>query len=132
MSRHSPSAIAVDHLVGARLRERRTMLGWTQKELAERIGITYQQLHKYEEGVNRISAARLFRCAQELHTPIDFFFQDMGGEATHPLGARQRRALSLSRAFNEIPEAHLQRALTDLARMLAQPLEPRAPRDEGS
>lgn len=108
------------------------MLGWTQKELAQRIGITYQQLHKYEEGVNRISAGRLFRCAQELHAPIDFFFQDAGERGTRPEGPRYRRALSLSRAFNDISEAHLQRALAELARVLAQPLSPPAGQEETS
>lgn len=95
------------------------MLGLTQHQLAQRVGITYQQLHKYEQAINRISASRLFRCSQVLNAPVDFFFQDLG-DGTQPR-ARDRRSLTLSRAFNEITEFHLQRAIADLARTLAQP-----------
>ena len=122
MSKARNPATAVDRHVGARIRERRTMLGLTQHELAERVGITYQQLHKYEQAINRISAGRLFRCSQELNAPIDFFFQHMDGAALRR--TRHRSSLSLSRAFNEIAELHLQRALADLARMLAEPIDP--------
>ena len=56
----------IDHYVGARVRERRIMLGFTQQQLADLIGVTYQQAHKYERGINRISAGRLFDIAQVL------------------------------------------------------------------
>jgi transcriptional regulator with XRE-family HTH domain len=121
MSRLKNPAVSVDRLVGARLKERRTMLGLSQDDLAQRIGITYQQLHKYENAVNRISASRLFLCAQELNAPIDYFFDDLGGAlAAEERRPRHRRSLSFSRAFNEISEAHLQRALVELARVLAE------------
>jgi transcriptional regulator with XRE-family HTH domain len=121
MSRLKNPAVSVDRLVGARLKERRTMLGLSQDDLAQRIGITYQQLHKYENAVNRISASRLFLCAQELNAPIDYFFDDLGGARTaEDRRPRHRRSLSFSRAFNEISEAHLQRALVELARVLAE------------
>ncbi len=97
------------------------MLGLTQKEVAQRVGITYQQLHKYELAINRISAGRLFRCADELHVPIDFFFRELGDQATHGQQPRHRRSLSFSRAFNEITDAHFQHALAEMARVLAQP-----------
>ena len=122
MSRLKNPAVSVDRLVGARLKERRTMLGLSQDDLAQRIGITYQQLHKYENAVNRISASRLFLCAQELNAPIDYFFDDLGGPlAGEDRRPRHRRSLSFSRAFNEISEAHLQRALVELAKVLAEP-----------
>src|SRR5665213_1944577 len=57
----------IDHHVGARVRERRIMLGFTQQQLADLIGVTYQQAHKYERGINRISAGRLFEIANERH-----------------------------------------------------------------
>lgn len=121
-------ATAMDHLVGAKLRERRMMLGLTQGDLARRVGITHQQLHKYEQGVNRISAARLFLCARELSAPVDFFFQE-GEEQTEPR-PRHRRSLSFSQAFNDITEAHLQRALAEFTRMLVQPLGQGSEKDE--
>jgi transcriptional regulator with XRE-family HTH domain len=121
MSRLKNPAVSVDRLVGARLKERRTMLGLSQDDLAQRIGITYQQLHKYENAVNRISASRLFLCAQELNAPIDYFFDDLSGPlAAEERRPRHRRSLSFSRAFNEISEAHLQRALVELAKVLAE------------
>jgi transcriptional regulator with XRE-family HTH domain len=119
MPRAKGVATAIDHLVGARLRERRIMLGLTQGELAERLGITHQQLHKYELAINRISAARLFQCARELNTPLEFFFQEEPG-LDQP---RRRLSLTFSQLFNEIPDAHLQRALVEVTRMLAQARE---------
>jgi transcriptional regulator with XRE-family HTH domain len=116
MPRAKGAATAIDHLVGARLRERRIMLGLTQGELAERLGITHQQLHKYELAINRISAARLFLCARELNTPLEFFFQE---EQTLDQ-PRRRLSLTFSQLFNEIPDDHLQRALVEVTRMLAQ------------
>jgi transcriptional regulator with XRE-family HTH domain len=133
MSRLKNPAVSVDRLVGARLKERRTMLGLSQDDLAQRIGITYQQLHKYENAVNRISASRLFLCAQELNAPIDYFFDDLGGAlAAEERRPRHRRSLSFSRAFNEISEAHLQRALVELARVLAESGGESRPQDKSS
>jgi transcriptional regulator with XRE-family HTH domain len=116
------SQSAVDRFVGARIRERRTMLGFTQHELALHVGVTYQQLHKYETAANRISASRLFQFAQALGAPIDYFFAGVyedrtGGPQEAP---RQRLALELSRNFNEITEPQHQQALAELARVLAQ------------
>src|SRR6516162_9227930 len=60
----------IDRHVGARIRERRIMLGLTQQQLADLIGVTYQQAHKYERGINRVSAGRLFEVAQVLGVPV--------------------------------------------------------------
>ena len=62
------STAAIDDHVGSRIRERRIMLGLTQQQLAEMIGVTYQQAHKYERGINRVSAGRLFEIARALST----------------------------------------------------------------
>jgi transcriptional regulator with XRE-family HTH domain len=133
MSRLKNPAVSVDRLVGARLKERRTMLGLSQDDLAQRIGITYQQLHKYENAVNRISASRLFLCAQELNAPIDYFFDDLGSpQSAEDRRPRHRRSLSFSRAFNEISEAHLQRALVELAKVLAESGGESSPQDKSS
>jgi DNA-binding XRE family transcriptional regulator len=64
----------IDRHVGARIRERRIMLGLTQQQLADLIGVTYQQAHKYERGINRVSAGRLFEVAQVLGVPVSYFF----------------------------------------------------------
>ena len=64
------STAAIDDHVGARIRERRIMLGLTQQQLAEMIGVTYQQAHKYERGINRVSAGRLYEIARVLNAPI--------------------------------------------------------------
>jgi DNA-binding XRE family transcriptional regulator len=60
----------IDRHVGARVRERRIMLGLTQQQLADLIGVTYQQAHKYERGINRVSAGRLYEIAQVLSVPV--------------------------------------------------------------
>jgi len=67
----------VDVHVGARMRLRRTLLGISQEKLGEAIGLTFQQIQKYERGTNRISASRLFDLARVLDVPISFFFDDM-------------------------------------------------------
>src|SRR5207253_6079429 len=67
----------IDRHVGARIRERRIMLGLTQQQLADLIGVTYQQAHKYERGINRVSAGRLYEIAQVLSVPIGYFFEGL-------------------------------------------------------
>src|SRR5881392_1278104 len=70
----------VDRHVGARVRERRIMLGLTQQQLADLIGVTYQQAHKYERGINRVSAGRLFEVARVLSVPVSYFYEGIGDE----------------------------------------------------
>src|SRR5918995_4746038 len=67
----------VDRYIGARIRARRIMLGLTQQQMAELIGITYQQAHKYEKGLNRVAAGRLFTIAQALGVEVSHFFGGM-------------------------------------------------------
>lgn len=67
----------VDVHIGHRLRARRTLLGISQEELAQRLGVTFQQVQKYEHGRNRISGSRLFDAACALHVPVGYFFEDM-------------------------------------------------------
>ena len=73
-------ALDVDHYVSLRIRQRRIMLGLTQQQMAELIGVTYQQAHKYETGINRISAGRLYQIAQALGVDISYFFEDVDPE----------------------------------------------------
>lgn len=109
----------VDRHVGARVRERRIMLGFTQQQLADLIGVTYQQAHKYERGINRISAGRLFEVAHVLSVPVNYFFEGLDGNPTRTISARERMCLELARNFAHIPNERYQEALSALARVLA-------------
>lgn len=71
----------LDRHVGRRVRLRRTLLGLTQQELGEQIGVTFQQIQKYERGTNRISASRLWEIARVLKVPVAFFFEDYQEDA---------------------------------------------------
>jgi transcriptional regulator with XRE-family HTH domain len=110
-----------DRHVVMRMRERRIMLGLTQQQMAELIGVTYQQAHKYEKGTNRISAGRLFRIAQALDVEVGFFFDGMGTERVAEPNDRQRAMLDLARSFAHLPTRRHQQAICDLARALANP-----------
>ena len=68
-------ALDVDRYVSLRIRQRRIMLGLTQQQMAELIGVTYQQAHKYEKGINRVAAGRLYRIAQALGVEVGYFFE---------------------------------------------------------
>ena len=115
-------AAAVDQHVGARIRERRTLLGISQQQLAATIGVTYQQAHKYEHGHNRISAGRLYEIAEALAVPISWFFDGAEeDEAGHEPSQRQRLCLELARNFAAIENEKHQDAVSQLARALADP-----------
>ena len=98
-SRKGPHPIDVH--VGSRVRLRRNLLGMNQTKLAKAVGVTYQQIQKYEWGVNRVGASRLFNLSRVLDVPISFFFEDLSPAAA---GARKRRARGLS----EVPAAVLE------------------------
>ena len=101
------------------MRERRIMLGLTQQQLADLIGVTYQQAHKYERGINRISAGRLYEIAQVLSVPIGYFFDGLEGQDSRAISPRERMCLELARNFAQIPNERHQEALSQLARALA-------------
>jgi transcriptional regulator with XRE-family HTH domain len=109
----------IDRHVGARVRERRIMLGLTQQQLADLIGVTYQQAHKYERGINRVSAGRLFEIAQMLRVPVSYFFDGLDIEAGRVGSPRERMCLELARNFSQIANEKHQEALSQLARALA-------------
>ena len=120
----------VDVHVGKRVRHRRWMVGMTQQQLGDIVGIKFQQIQKYETGMNRISASRLWDIAQALGVSISFFFEgfdedDSTVEATTAVADVQRgdlladkEALELVRSYYAIPEAQ-RRRLFDLARVLS-------------
>jgi transcriptional regulator with XRE-family HTH domain len=113
------STAAIDDHVGARIRERRIMLGLTQQQLAEMIGVTYQQAHKYERGINRVSAGRLYEIARVLNAQITYFYEGLGQEAPRPVTPHQRMLLEIARNFAEIQNEKHQEAVSQLARALA-------------
>jgi transcriptional regulator with XRE-family HTH domain len=110
----------VDSYVGGRIRERRVMLGLSQQQMAQLIGVTYQQAHKYERGINRISAGRLYEIARVLRVPVSYFFEGLDGNSSEDdLSLRQRMCLELARNFTQIPNERHREALSQLARVLA-------------
>ena len=113
-----PSPQDADRHIGTRVRARRVVLGLTQLQVAEMLGVTYQQAHKYETGVNRISAGRLHALARALEVEPAYFYEGLGsGEPTRPT-ARQRQMIELSRNFTVLPRQQ-QVALAEMARALA-------------
>jgi transcriptional regulator with XRE-family HTH domain len=114
----------VDIHVGKRVRHRRWMLGVTQQQLAEQVGIKFQQIQKYETGMNRISASRLWDIAEVLQVPISFFFEGLEKDEAVPDTTQgdlmaDKEALELVRSYYAIPEAQ-RRRLFDLARVLSE------------
>lgn len=95
------------------------MLGYTQQQLADMIGVTYQQAHKYERGINRVSAGRLFEIAEVLDVPVGYFYDGLGAKSEKEAPTRQRMCLELARNFSMIKNDRHQEALSQLARALA-------------
>jgi transcriptional regulator with XRE-family HTH domain len=115
----------VDVHVGKRIRHRRWMVGMTQQQLAERVGIKFQQIQKYETGMNRVSASRLWDISETLSVPVSFFFEGLEGGADKPAESSMpsdiladKEALELVRSYYAIPE-NQRRRLFELARVLS-------------
>ena len=113
----------VDAHVGKRIRHRRWMVGMTQQQLADRVGIKFQQIQKYETGMNRVSASRLWDIAEALAVPVSFFFEGLSeAGAVAAAGGdmlADKEAMDLVRSYYAIPEAQ-RRRLFDLARVLSE------------
>lgn len=113
----------VDIHVGKRIRHRRWMIGMTQQQLADEVGIKFQQIQKYETGMNRVSASRLWDIAKATDVPIQFFFEGLDGAAVPAEQVEgdlqaDKEALQLIRSYYSIPEAQ-RRRLFELARVLS-------------
>ena len=114
----------VDVHVGKRVRHRRWMVGMTQQQLATMVGIKFQQIQKYETGMNRVSASRLWDIAKALKVDVAYFFDGIDAAADDNAGAEvadpmaEKEALDLVRCYYAIPEAQ-RRRLFDLARVLS-------------
>ncbi len=103
----------VDDHVGERIRERRTMMGLTQENLANALQISYQQVQKYETGANRVSAGRLYEMAQRLEVDVSFFFECLEPTSERkPMehGGKNRSTIELIRNFTEIGDLSVRSA----------------------
>ncbi len=127
----------VDVHVGTRVRLRRTLLGMTQTGLGQAIGLTFQQVQKYERGVNRIGSSRLYDLARVLDVPVNFFFDDMpkeiasksgagstvppdGAEAFDPDIVSKRETLELVRAYYKVENPHVRKRLFEMVKALGK------------
>lgn len=123
----------VDIHVGKRIRLRRTILGMSQEELAKSLGITFQQVQKYEKGVNRVGSSRLFDIAQVLNVPVSFFFDEYGevnpiygfaeenDEFKHEKGdVSNREIMGLVKAYCQIKSPETRKKAIELIKSLAE------------
>jgi transcriptional regulator with XRE-family HTH domain len=131
MSDNKKKPNPVDVHVGARIRLRRNMIGLSQEKLGESLGITFQQIQKYEKGMNRVGASRLQAIGNILNVPVTFFFDDMPGQSDKPKGFDEEsettyvvgflnssEGIQLARAFAKITDAKIRRKILDLVRTL--------------
>ncbi len=133
-SSNKKSPNPVDIHVGSRVRLRRMLVGLSQEKLGDSMGLTFQQIQKYEKGVNRIGASRLFKLSQVLDVPVQFFFEGMQsvGPAGNPGMAEPdtdvflyeflntRDGLELNRAFIKVGDSNVRRSVIDLVRSLGR------------
>ncbi len=112
----------VDAYVGARIRERRTAMGFAQENLALALEISYQQVQKYEAGTNRVSAGRLYEIARKLDVEVPYFYEGLNPEQdVTPLdhGGKNRAVIELVQNFAEITDPDLRAAITGLVKALS-------------
>jgi transcriptional regulator with XRE-family HTH domain len=130
MSTKAPNP--VDKYVGSRVRMRRIMLGMSQEKLGEALGLTFQQIQKYEKGTNRVGASRLQQISEVLQVPVSFLFDGspsgvVGGEISAESASpayiadflATSEGLALTRAFTRIPDSKLRRSIVDLVEQIA-------------
>ena len=122
----------VDRYVGSRVRMRRIMLGMSQEKLGDALGLTFQQVQKYEKGTNRVGASRIQQIADILHVPVSFLFEGAPGGSLNSEGFIEpasptyvsdflatSEGLALTRAFTRITDSKLRRAIVDMVEHIA-------------
>ena len=141
MAKKTPNPIDVH--VGGRVRLRRMLIGMSQERLGELLGLTFQQVQKYEKGTNRIGASRLYQISQYLGAPVQFFFEDIAGDGAAPQAAAEGFAerdsapfvmefvssaegIDLNRAYARIADTRVRKRILELVRCLAEDLPPLA------
>ncbi|MGE0503726.1 MAG: helix-turn-helix domain-containing protein [Rhizobiaceae bacterium] len=134
MSDNKKKPNPIDVHVGSRIRLRRNMMGMSQERLGDKLGITFQQIQKYEKGTNRIGASRLQAISSILEVPVSFFFEDApGGVGTRPGGMAEdasatyvvdflnsAEGIQLNRAFTRIANPAVRRRVIDLIKTLSE------------
>ena len=128
----------VDVHVGSRIQLRRKMLGMSQQKLGDAMGLTFQQVQKYEKGANRVGSSRLFQLSKVLNVPVSFFFDDMPEEIAGSKGHLQeatvpfadnpltkRETLELVRAYHRISTAAVRKRVFELVKSLADLTNPK-------
>ncbi len=137
--KNNSSTSSLDSYIGDRIRTRRIMLGLSQEKLAESLGITFQQIQKYERGVNRVSASQLYRISGVLDTPISYFFEGIptnhhsglisGVAESLPFDTYQTKFLTkketftLLKAYYDIEPPTIRRKILELISCLAQQVQ---------
>jgi transcriptional regulator with XRE-family HTH domain len=129
--RSSRRANPVDVHVGSRVRLRRMLLGMSQEKLGEHLGLTFQQIQKYEKGINRIGASRLFELSKVLAVPVQFFYEELPVSGGRARGFAEqpesyaveflasREGLELNKAFARITDPRVRRSIVELVRSFA-------------
>jgi len=110
----------IDVNIGMKINQLRLALGKTRQELAQQIGVTHQQLQKYEKGVNRITASRLVNVANSLDVPVTYFFEDTKNPLSQKQLSRQRMYLEMMRDFTAIKEEEQQDIVRKLIKVLSE------------
>jgi transcriptional regulator with XRE-family HTH domain len=126
----------VDVHVGRRLRLKRTIMGLSQETIGKAIGVTFQQIQKYERGINRMGASRLYDFAKALHVPVSYFFEGYGDELSEnspvygmaeseSLGFEHesisnRETMDIMRAYHKIKNPHVRKRIVDLIKSMAE------------
>ena len=132
MSTKAPNP--VDRYVGSRVRMRRIMLGMSQEKLGDALGLTFQQVQKYEKGTNRVGASRIQQISEILRVPVSFLFEGVPGGTINADGDTEpaspayvadflatTEGLALIRAFTSIPNIKLRRAIVDMVELIGEP-----------
>jgi transcriptional regulator with XRE-family HTH domain len=134
----------VDKHVGSRVRMRRIMLGMSQEKLGEGLGLTFQQIQKYEKGTNRIGASRIQHISEILQVPVSFLFEGSPGSTADAKGFGEApspayvadflatsEGLALIRAFTRVPDIKLRRAIVDMVELIGGGDDPAKPVSSG-
>lgn len=135
-------ANSIDEHVGMRLRQKRSLLNLSQEKLAESLGITFQQVQKYENGANRISASRLYQLSKTLSVPVSFFFDSYEGPVSYKKGLaggmaegkqaglkgqedlmQRKETLELVRVYYSLKDPKLRKDLLKLVKSMAENLK---------
>jgi len=122
----------VDIHVGSRIRMRRTLLGLSQEKLGDALGLTFQQVQKYERGANRVGSSRLYEISRILDVPVSFFFEEMTGDVSNAGAAvaqadegaqrdplAKRETLDLVRAYYRIGDPRVRKRVFELMKSIA-------------